>query len=98
MKVISLILFVLSALFFLVIRRKNIIEWLVCVCAEAERTYGSKTGYLKLRDVYSEFVRAYPILSVIMPFEYFSYLVDKALVHLRKKLDENKAINEAICG
>lgn len=98
MKIISLILLVLSALFFLLVRRKNVIEWLVCVCAEAERTYGSGTGYIKLRDVYSEFVRAYPILSVIMPFEYFSYLVDKALVHLRKKLDENKAISEAILG
>lgn len=98
LKIISSILLVMSLLIFLIVRRKNVIEWLVCVCAEAERTYGSGTGYIKLRDVYAEFVRAYPILSIIMPFEYFSYLVDKALIHLRKKLDENKAIHEVICG
>lgn len=96
MRILSLLLLIAALIFFLAVRRKNITEWLVCVCAEAEMTYGSGTGYLKLRDVYSEFVRAYPILSVIMPFDYFSSLVDNALKLLKEKLAENKAICDIV--
>lgn len=93
------ILFALSVsalVFFFAVRRKNIIEWLVCMCAQAEMTYGSGTGYLKLRDVYSEFVKAYPVMGVIVPFDYFSCLVDKALKLLKEKLAENEAICEIV--
>lgn len=98
MYILSAILLIVSIVFFLVVRRKNLLEWLVCFCAEAEMTYGSGTGYLKLRDVYAEFVKEYPVISVILPFDYFAYLVDKALEQLNKKLEENDAISEIVIG
>lgn len=96
MYLLSLILLLLSIAFYVFVRRKNIIEWLVCACAEAEMTYGSGTGYLKLRDVYSEFVKAYPVLGIVMPFDCFSSLVDRALKALKEKLAENDAICEIV--
>ena len=68
------------------------------MCAEAEMTYGSGTGYLKLRDVYDEFVKTYPLMGALMPFGIFSALVDKALKSLREKLAENDMINEIVTG
>ena len=98
MYIASMVLLIVSIVFFLAVRRKNIIEHLVCMCAEAEMTYGSGTGYLKLRDVYAEFVKAYPIVGIVLPFEYFSSLVDKALKLLKEKLAENEAICEVVTG
>ncbi len=98
MYIASLVLLIVSIVFFLAVRKKNITEWLVCMCAQAEMTYGSGTGYLKLRDVYSEFVKAYPVMGVIIPFDYFSSLVDKALKLLKEKLAENEAICEIVTG
>ena len=65
MYIATAILLVISIIAFAVVRRKNLVEWLVCVCAEAEMTYGSGTGYLKLRDVYSEFVKVYQFCNTI---------------------------------
>ncbi len=98
MYIISFVILIISIVFFIAVRRKNIIEWLVYMCAEAEMSYGSGTGYLKLRDVYTEFVKAFPVLSVIVPFEYFSALVDKALKYLKEKLAENEAICDIVTG
>ena len=98
MRILSLVILIISLVFFAFVRRRNIVEWLVCACAEAEMTYGSGTGYLKLRDVYNEFVKAYPVLSVVVPFECFSALVDKALKSLKEKLSENQAISELVTG
>ena len=98
MYIASLVLLIVSLVFFIFVRRKNIIEHLVCMCAESEMTYGSGTGYLKLRDVYAEFVKSYPVIGVIMPFDYFSSLVDKALKLLKEKLAENETICEIVTG
>ena len=98
MYIASFCVLVAALVFFVAVRRKNLIEWLVYMCAEAEMTYGSGTGYLKLRDVYTEFVKAYPVIGVLMPFEYFSALVDKALKLLKEKLAENEAICELVTG
>ncbi len=98
MYMLSLVLLAVSLVFFLLVRRKNIIEYLVCACAQAEMTYGSGTGYLKLREVYTDFVNSYPWLSVILPFDYFSSLVDKALKKLNEKLAENEEICEIVVG
>lgn len=98
MYIISFVVLMAAIVFFVAVRRKNIIEWLICMCAEAEMTYGSGTGYLKLRDVYAEFVKVYPVVSIVMPFEYFSALVDKALKLLKEKLAENDAICELVTG
>ena len=98
MYIVSLCVLVAAVVFFVAVRRKNIVEWLVYMCAESEMTYGSGTGYLKLRDVYAEFVKAYPVMGAIMPFECFSALVDRALKLLKEKLAENEAISEIVTG
>ena len=98
MHMFSFVLLAVSTAIFVYVRRNNLVEWLVRYCAEAEMTYGTGTGYLKLRDVYAEFVDAYPILSAIMPFGVFSALVDKALKLLKEKLSENKAISDIVIG
>ena len=98
MYVISAILLAVSMIFYVAVRRKNIVEWLVCMCAEAEMTYGSGTGYLKLRDVYDEFVKTFPLLGTLMPFGVFSRLVDEALDALKEKLKENEMISEIVTG
>ena len=98
MHVISIVILALALSFFVFVWRKNIVEWLVCACAEAEMTYGSGTGYLKLRDVYTEFVKSHPVVANIMPFECFSSLVDKALKALKEKLAENDAISDIVLG
>ena len=98
MYIVSAVLLAVSVIFYVAVRRKNIIEWLVCMCAEAEMSYGSGTGYLKLRDVYDEFVKTYPLLGALMPFGVFSTLVDKALDSLKEKLKENEMISEIVTG
>jgi len=98
MYIFSSVLLIVSLIIYIYIRKNNIVEWLVCFCAEAEMTYGSGTGYLKLRDVYAEFVKAYPVVSAILPFSTFSALVDKALKLLKDKLSENKAISDIVVG
>ena len=98
MKILSLLLIASGLIVLFFVRRKNVVEWLVYVCAEAERMYGSGTGYIKLRDVYSEFIRVYPLLSVIFPFDYFAKLVDRALALLRERLEESAEVKELIFG
>ena len=98
MYILSTIFVVVSVVFYFLVRRKNILQCLVRFCAEAEMAYGSGTGYLKLRDVYAEFVKAYPVISVIMPFDYFAYLVDTALIALNEKIEENDAICDIVVG
>lgn len=75
---------------------KNIKEWLLYAVMMAEMHYGSGTGKLKLREVYDEFVSKFPWLAKVITFEYFSNLVDEALVEMRKILSENKYIENFI--
>ena len=96
MHMISLLVLTIATVLFAAVWRKNIVEWLVCACAEAEMTYGAGTGYLKLRDVYNEFVKTHSFVASILPFDAFSALVDMALKLLKEKLAENEAINDII--
>lgn len=98
MDIVSFILIITGVIILFFVRKKNVTEWLVYVCAEAERVYGSGTGYIKLRDVYSEFIRVYPLLSILIPFDYFTKLVDKSLALLKEKLEESIEMNELIRG
>ena len=57
-------------------QRKKVKEWLLLAVTEAERELGSGTGAIAGR----------------IPFETFSYWVDKALAEMREMLNSNKAI------
>ena len=57
-KILIIILFISGAVFFVLNQRKNIKEWLLYAVVEAEKNLGSKTGKIKLRQVYDEFIRS----------------------------------------
>ena len=76
----------------------NIKEWLVYACLEAEKMLGEKTGKVKLRYVYDLFVGKYKFISVILPFETFSMLVDEALEQMRELIDTNDAVKKYVVG
>lgn len=76
---------------FLFVRNEiaNIKEWLLYAVTEAEKALGSNTGRLKLRQVYDDFLKTFPIMSKFIPFSVFSRLVDLALIEMRKLLSTN---------
>lgn len=71
-------------------------NWLVWAVSEAEATFGSKTGKLKLRYAYELAVERFPILAKMIPFALFSKLVDGALDVMRDMIENNKNIADAI--
>lgn len=84
------ILLIVGVIVFIINETKNIKEWLLYAVIEAEKQLGSKTGKIKLRQVYDDFIRCFPIISKIMPFTAFSRLVDLALVEMKDILETNK--------
>ena len=77
---------------------ESIKQWLIYACIEAEKAFGSNTGQVKLRYVYDKFISKFAGISVLISFEYFSYLVDEALETVRKLLENNEQINGYVEG
>lgn len=71
-------------------------NWLVWAVSEAEATFGSKTGKLKLRYAYELAVSRFPMVAKFIPFALFSKLVDSALDVMRDMIENNKNIADAI--
>lgn len=71
-------------------------NWLVWAVTEAEATFGSNTGKLKLRYAYELAVARFPIIAKIIPFSLFGKLVDSALDVMRDMIENNKNIADAI--
>lgn len=92
------VLFVAGLILFIVNQRKNIREWLLYAVVEAEKELGSKTGKIKLRQVYDWFVNTFPIMSKLISFNAFSKLVDMALDEMEKLLATNPNIKEYVEG
>ena len=92
------LLFIVGVVFFVINQRKNIKEWLVYAVTEAEKNLGSKTGKIKLRQVYDWFIGTFPIVSKIVPFTAFSSLVDMALEEMEHLLDTNENIAKYVDG
>lgn len=84
------LLFITGVIFFILNQRKNIKEWLLYAVTKAERELGSKTGKIKLRQVYDWFIVSFPITSKIISFNAFSRLVDIALEEMRHLLETNE--------
>lgn len=98
MHIIIGVLFVAGLIWFIVNQRKNIKEWLLYAVVEAEKELGSKTGKIKLRQVYDWFVNTFPIMSKLISFNAFSSLVDMALDEMEKLLATNPTIKEYVEG
>jgi hypothetical protein len=88
-KILISILFLLGAIFFVINQKKNIKEWLLYAVIKAEKELGSNTGKIKLRQVYDEFIKTFPLLSKFIKFNYFSNLVDLSLIEMKKLLNNN---------
>lgn len=96
--ILIILLFITGIIFFAINQRKNIKEWLLYAVIEAEKELGSKTGKIKLRQVYNSFINTFPIVSKIISFNVFSSLVDSALVEMKKLLSTNIQCNLYIKG
>ena len=79
-------------------QRKKIIEWLKYAVTEAEKLLGSKTGQLKLRQVYDWFCEKFPFAAAILSFRVFSAWVDTALDTMKEWLESNKSVAAYIGG
>lgn len=73
---------------------RQVREWLLYAVIEAEKALGSGTGQLKLRYVYDRFLAKFPLISAIISFDTFSFLVDEALDRFADLLDENEDIKK----
>ena len=73
-------------------------EWLVWAVTEAEKTFGSGTGQLKLRYAYELAIKRYPTIAKFIPFSLFAKLVDEALVTMRKMIENNGKIANVIAA
>ena len=71
-------------------------NWLVWAVSEAEKTFGSKTGKLKLRYAYNLAIKQFPAIAKLIPFSVFSVMVDKALKIMRDMIENNTKIADAI--
>lgn len=71
-------------------------NWLVWAVSEAEATFGSNTGKLKLRYAYELAIERFPVIAKLIPFSLFSKFVDSALDIMRDMIENNKSIAEAI--
>lgn len=73
-------------------------NWLVWAVTEAEKTFGSGTGQLKLRHAYDLAIKVYPKIAKLIPFSVFKWMVDQALVTMRRMIDNNGKIAGVIVG
>lgn len=92
------LLFIAGSVIFAINERKNIKEWLLYAVIEAEKGLGSKTGKIKLRQVYDWFIGTYPVISKIVSFKTFSSLVDTALEEMKEILASNETIKQYVEG
>lgn len=78
-------------------KRLNMVrEWLLYMVIEAEKQLGGDTGRFKLMFVYDKFINRFKILSMLISFEQFSFMVDEALEEMREMLSTNERLNEYV--
>ncbi len=79
-------------------QRSKIVDWLKYACMEAEKLLGTKTGQAKLHTVYGWFCKQFPKLASVMPFSWFSALVDVALGTFKEWYSKNENVNAYVKG
>ena len=96
--IVIIALFVLGIVFSVKNEITNIKEWLLSAVVDAEKLLGSKTGKIKLRQVYDWFIASFPIASKLITFNTFSRLVDKALDEMEEMLKTNENLAKYVGG
>lgn len=93
-----LVLIAVVVLTLLALRFSSFKHWLVFAVSQAEKFLGEKTGKLKIRYVYDMAIVQFPVLSKVIPWKLFSWLVDCALVVMNQMIAGNKKIENVIKG
>lgn len=73
-------------------------EWLLWAVIQAERELKGGTGTVKLRYAYDLFIKAFPNLAALVPFDIFKIWVDEALEQMKHLIETNKNISDYIEG
>lgn len=73
-------------------------EWLLFAVIQAEKELGGGTGQIKLRYVWDMFIKTFPALAPLVPFDLFKALVDEALEQMRHLLESNFDIKSYVEG
>lgn len=73
-------------------------QWALYIVIEMEHIYGGGTGSLKLAAAYDAFIKAFPDLVPIVPFELFSKIIDEALDRMKHLLSTNLDIKNYVEG
>lgn len=76
--------------------RKSLKDWLLYACSIAEKEFGSKTGQLKLKYVWSMACEQFKFLTTFLSFEKFSEMVDDCLIDFRHLIETNDSIAEYV--
>lgn len=87
---------ILCLIYILILRFSSFKNWLVYAVSEAEKYLGAKTGKLKIRYAYDLALKKFPVLSKIIPWSLFSWLIDKALIIMRDMISSNSNIADFI--
>ncbi len=85
-----------AGIYIIVNQRSRLVSWLRSAVMEAEKLLGTKTGQAKLYTVYAWYCERFPVLASILPFSWFSGLVDSALATFREWYDRNEYINKYV--
>lgn len=90
------IVLIIGVIIGLIKEKKNVMKWLFYAVTEAEKILGSKTGQLKLAQVFANFITAFPFFSKIITFNTFSKWVDIALEKMKEYLKDNENANKYV--
>lgn len=77
---------------------KKVNEWLLWAVIATEKELGSGTGAIKLRYCYDLFIKQFPSLVTVVPFDLFSKMVDDALVQMKHLIETNLDIKNYVEG
>lgn len=93
-----ILILALAALIYIIAvsQPKKIKEWLIWAVSQVEKELGSGTGQIKLRKVYDMFITKYRFISIFIPFNIFSNLVDSALDIMREMIETNQKVEHYI--
>lgn len=72
--------------------KRSLQNVLLYLCSEAEKMFGSKTGQLKLKYVWSQACSQFKFLTTFLTFDKFSEMVDLCLVDFRHLVETNPNI------
>lgn len=79
-------------------KKQAVLAWLLQAMLIAEQQFGGGTGKLKLSDVYSKFLTAFPTLANIISFETFSQYVDEVKPEMDHLIETNMKIAQIVNG